>query len=144
MENLKGYIKFDRLIMPQATVAATPIASEVSYSMAGFAKGMVIINANLQNGQSVVAQLRCYTDAALASGADVTSFTKTLTGAGGVLSFIGVIDFDAMDLTGIAATKYFVGVTLTPSHTADVVSAVLLRGEARHYQPDSSGEQQAL
>jgi len=139
MENLKGYIKFDRLIMPQITVAATPIASEVAYSMAGYAKGMVLILANLQNGQSVVAQLRCYTSAALASGADVTSFTKTLTGAGGVISYVGGIDFDAMDLTGIAATKYFVGVTLTPSHNGDWVAAVLLRGDARDYAPDSSG-----
>jgi hypothetical protein len=140
MENVKGYVKFDKLIKPQITPGGLVIASEVSYSMAGYAKGMVLILANLADGHTISAQLRCYLDAALGTGADVTSFTKVLTGTAGVSSFVGCIDFDAMDLTKISALKYFVGVTLTASHAGDWASACLLRVDARDYSPGTSGE----
>jgi len=140
MENLKGYIKFDKLVKPAITPGGLVLTSEASYSMAGYSKGSVLIPANLADGHTLTAQLWCCLDAALGTPSVVTSFSKVLTGTAAMSSFLGCIDFDAMDLTKISSLKYFVYVILTASHAGDWASALLLRAGARDYAPGTSGE----
>lgn len=122
-KDLKGAV----LISPLDISGATTTNTTVYVSMKGAKRGVVAIMGTLTDTKTLIAQLVNATDAGGTSKANVSGFTKTLTGAaaGAGLQLLGFIDFRVEDLD-IDNAKIFVGVDLTNNQTGDGASAMLL------------------
>lgn len=141
MQNLDQNLRVDNLVTPQSSTATATIHtnSDMFRSMAKYRKGLVIVTAELDSADTVTATLKCATNASGSGSANVSATAKvcTLTGQTGGTSEVGTIEFDVSDLTAVAATKYFVGVDLTPSDGDEFVAVTLVRGAARYYMGSS-------
>ena len=135
MQNLDYELRCDNLVTPQTPGIGDANTNPDMYrSMAQYRKGLVIVTADLTDGETAVAQLVCATDAAGTSEDDVAGYTVTLTGGTGDTNEVGQIEFDVSALLAIADLHSFVGVTITCTGGADEVAAVLVRGAARWYE----------
>lgn len=133
MQNLDYELRCDNLVTPQDCNGGVATNASMWRSMAKYRKGLIVVIAALTDTKTCIAQMRCATDAAGTSPADVSGFTVTLTGATAVtLNCVGQIEFDVGDLD-LANDRIFVGVTLTGNQAGDLEGATLLRGFARYY-----------
>ena len=143
MQNLDQELRVDNLVTPQdISASATPAKTNSGMwrSMAKYRKGLVVVTGHFATSDNAaVATLQCASTSGGSASANVSASVKTctLTGTTAAPEQVGTIEFDVNDLTAIAATKYFVGVSIKVDTDNDDVGAVLVRGAARYYQGSS-------
>jgi len=142
--DISGYHETYQLLAVQDPNAAEVNTLANGYiSMVGHEWGVIVCSATLTDTKTAIFEMTQASDVAGTGKADVSGFTKTLTGAAGTtrgLYPVGQIDFNVNDLTDASETKHFVGVDCTTDQATDLASAVLYLGGGDYQSSDNAGQ----